>query len=253
MISLPRIRSGLLRHPLDQQVLVYDPGTEQVHLLDPTTACVLELLEEGEWSREKIPSEITRRLGVAPDAGYFALALDELRKAGLLDEANRPDPLVDVTRRDLVKRLALTGAAALLVPAVTTLTATRGYAQGSPVLLANGQACPGGNSTCASNLCCNGFCADTCNVGVGGACPTGAFQCTTGFCCNNICAANACASRVACDSCQTDGECTDGNCNVNSLCGNGNGQANGTPCSGNGNCCSGNCDGPVQNKVCVAA
>jgi hypothetical protein len=255
MNSLPRVRAGLLRHPLEDQVLVYDPRDEQVHLLDPATACVLELLEEGGWTAEGIAYEVGHRLGVSPDAGFLTLAVDELRKAKLLDKSGAmPEPLVDVTRRDVIRRLALTGAAAVLVPAVATLTATKGYAQGSVTLLPDGTACPGGNSTCSSGLCCAGTCASTCSVAVGQPCPNGNSQCASGICCSGVCASVACGSLASCSTCQTDGECSNGNCNNVNLCGNtGTGSPNGTACTGHGTCCSQNCVGTAQNKTCQPA
>jgi len=159
MNNLPRVRSGLLRHALDNQVLVYDSRDGHVHLLDPATACVMQLLEEGVTTADEIISQIAIRLDVSRNAEFLPLALDELRKAGLLDlsAVTAPAPLVEVNRRDMIRRLALTGAAAMLVPAVATLTATPGYAQGSGCDRAqnktpNGGECSG-NGNCCSNNC----------------------------------------------------------------------------------------------------
>src|SRR5687768_6183196 len=132
MTPLPRIRAGLLKHPLDRQVLVYDTVLDRVHLLDPTTACVLELLEEGTHTPEGISAQIVARLDVTPNPNFLVLAIDELRKADLLDLSNDCGaPIVDAQRRELLKSIAMTGAAALLIPTVASLTATRGYAQGT--------------------------------------------------------------------------------------------------------------------------
>lgn len=223
MTALPRIRAGLLKHPLDKQVLVYDTRADRVHLLDPMTACVLELLEEGGRTPDEISEQIVARLDLAPSAGFLPLALEELRKAGLFDEtAAVPDPLVDVRRRELLRTIAMTGAAALLVPTVASLTATRGYAQGT-VLAGAGQGC-GSNATCASNNCCNGICSAT-------GCPQAA---------GSICTAN--------NQCAAAGGCCAGICSDTT-------KANGTACTGQGSscahaktaadltCCSGNCSG----------
>ena len=58
------IRPGLLRHRLDDQVLVYDARENRVHLLDLTTGWVLELLEEGRNTEEEIIAGIAKPLGV---------------------------------------------------------------------------------------------------------------------------------------------------------------------------------------------
>ncbi|MDQ3080838.1 MAG: HPr-rel-A system PqqD family peptide chaperone [Gemmatimonadota bacterium] len=229
MISLPRVRAGLLRHALDKQVLVYDPGTSLVHLLDPATACVMELLEEGATSADEIVSQIAIRLDVSRNPEFLPLALDELRKAGLLDLSAEaaPAPLVDVNRRDMIRKLALTGAAAMLVPAVATLTATPGYAQGS-AQIGPGGACVGTSQCLApSTICCNGFCAQTCSVGEGGTCPNGVSQCAPGLnCCAGSCQAAACG-----------GSCPAGSANANGL-------SSGSLCEPNnrGACCSNYCD-----------
>ncbi|MBA2708586.1 MAG: hypothetical protein H0U59_12350 [Gemmatimonadaceae bacterium] len=245
MSTAPRVRPGLLRHPLDSQVLVYDPRDEQVHLLDPTTACVLELLESGRYPLDKMPREVARRNNVPADPGLVALAVEELRRAGLLDESASPvAPLVDVSRRDLVRKLAMTGAAALLVPAVATLTATHGYAQSS-IGGGVGDACTV-NTQCASGLICcgTGFCAATCNVGPDGPCA-GNFQCTSGKCCSGKCAVFDCGSVGACGACNTDGECNTGLCGQ--ACGgtgignDRNKKPNGAACNGEGECCSNKC------------
>lgn len=241
MNSLPRIRSGLLRHPLDKQVIVYDSRDDRVHLLDPTTGCVLELLEEGGWTPDEITAEITARLDVSPNPGFLALALEELRKAGLLDSSSAPvAPMVDVTRRDLVRKLAMTGAAALLVPAVATLTATRGYAQGSGQLGA-GRACtlPG---ECISGDCCLGICSATgCPQANGAACTTGT-QCSSGSCVSGICTA---VGAATCAPCSSGAQCLCGTCGSGGACCGANKAPTGAACGGGGNCCSGTCTGGV--------
>lgn len=154
MISLPRIRSGLLRNPIDGQVLLYDTRDDKVHLLDPTTACVAELLEEGGWTEPGIVAEIGTRLGITPHQDFLPLAIDQLRNAGLLEEAVKVEPMIDVSRRDMVRKLAAAGIAGLMVPAIATLSASNAYAQsGSGV----GTSCAGPGN-CASGRCCGGLC-----------------------------------------------------------------------------------------------
>lgn len=152
MSSLPRVRPGLLRQRLDEQILVYDPREDKVHLLDPTSACVLDLLEEGGWARERISGEIARRMNVEASEELVSLSLDELRKADLLDTSSAPvAPVTDLRRREMLRKLGLAGAAALLIPAITTLTASPAYAIGTGCVLSPG--------ACTSNAqCCSGIC-----------------------------------------------------------------------------------------------
>jgi len=196
-MNLPRIRSGLLRHTLDNQVLIYDSRDDRVHLLDPTTACVLELLEEGGWTSKGITAELAVRLGVAENEAFLPLALDELRNADLLEPtAASPPAFVDVPRRELIRKLALTGAAAMLIPAIATLSATRAYAQASPGVGTVGACQPCVEDTdCAAfagdaSKGCNEFniCGQSGQAPPGGACGAGgAPNCCQGSCSQGIC------------------------------------------------------------------
>jgi hypothetical protein len=158
MSSLPRVRPGLLRQRFDEQILVYDPREDKVHLLDPTSACVLDLLEEGGWARERISGEVARRMNVEASDELVSLSLDELRKADLLDSSSAAvAPVTDLRRREMLRKLGLAGAAALLIPAITTLTATPAYAIGTGCVLSPG-ACTA-NAQCCSNICGRGGCS----------------------------------------------------------------------------------------------
>lgn len=151
MNSLPRVRPGLLRHELDGQVLIYDAREDRVHLLDTTTGHVFELLQEEGKTRESIVSELASRMNSIETDSLLQLSLDELRKADLLENAAMP-ALSDITRRDLLRKVGLAGAAAVLIPAIATLTATSAYAQASCV--AAGQICRTGGISCCHPLAC---------------------------------------------------------------------------------------------------
>jgi hypothetical protein len=155
-MNLPRVRPGLLRHELDGQVLIYDAREDRVHLLDTTTGHVFELLQEEGKTRESIVSELASRMNSIETDSLLQLSLDELRKAELLDEAATAMPaLSDISRRDLLRKVGLAGAAAVLIPAIATLTATSAYAQAS--CLPSGARCQfsGGLSCCHPLTCTN--------------------------------------------------------------------------------------------------
>ncbi|MEO7684030.1 MAG: hypothetical protein ABIU86_08850, partial [Gemmatimonadaceae bacterium] len=115
MNLLPRVRPGLLRHELDGQVLIYDAREDRVHLLDTTTGHVFELLAKGDRSREGIVSELATRMSSLESESLLQLSLEELRKADLLEDgpAAMP-PMSDISRRDLLRKVGLVGAAALV-------------------------------------------------------------------------------------------------------------------------------------------
>ena len=155
MNSLPRVRAGLLRHELDGQVLIYDARDDRVHLLDTTTGHVFELLEQGEKSREGIVSALATRMNTLESESLLQLSIEELRKANLLETGPALPALSDISRRDLLRKVGLVGAAALAIPAIATLTATSAYAQAS--CIANGQLClrSGAIGCCHPNTCNN--------------------------------------------------------------------------------------------------
>jgi hypothetical protein len=202
MTPLPRVRPGLLHHKLDEQVLVYDSRGDKVHLLDPTTACVLTLLEEGGWTREGVAAELFRRLGIDSSETLVPLAVEELRAADLLEITPEPEmPLADVTRRELLRKIGLTGAAALLIPAIVTFTATPGYAQTSAGgALLPGAVCTGATpaTSCGPGLFCyaspgNGsFCATNGCTKHGQACSQSSDCCATPHVSGNNCAPSTC-------------------------------------------------------------
>src|SRR5687768_9681297 len=154
MNLLPRVRAGLLRHQLDGQVLIYDARDDRVHLLDTTTGHVFELLEEGGRGREGIVAELATRMNAVESDSLLQLSLEELRKADLLDDVSGPvAPLSEINRRDLLRKVGMAGAAALLIPAIATLTATSAYAQASCAPITH--FCePGGVPCCPGLACC---------------------------------------------------------------------------------------------------
>lgn len=170
MDPVPRIRQGLLRHALDDQVLVYDTSKDELHLLDRATATVLELLEEGGWTVEGITGEIADRTGLTRDPGFLSLAIEELRRTELLDETTETVAAMgDLTRRDVMKRLMMTGMAAALLPAIATVTATRGMAQ-TVGNVASCLPCTTNEQCIPPNTCISGAGGNRCS---GGANPTG--------------------------------------------------------------------------------
>src|SRR5260221_12640693 len=116
MSSIPRVRPGLLRHSMDDQILVYDPREDKVHLLNPTTACVLDLLQEGGWSEERMRDEVARRRNIEPSAELLSLSFDELRKADLLVPNAAPIARVsDLVRQSIVRSTGLAGLSAMRI------------------------------------------------------------------------------------------------------------------------------------------
>jgi hypothetical protein len=158
MQPLPTLRGDLRRHLLDDQLLVYDPINDHVHLLDSITAKVVGLMENGA-SAESIVDHLKAQHGPHADGDLLALTLDQLAAAGLLAETQDavPTGMHDGTRRQMLQKVAAVGLG-FLVPTILTLTPRLTYAQASGFGL--GSACD------SSSQCLNGCCQQ----GTSGAC-----------------------------------------------------------------------------------
>jgi len=120
---------GLLIERLEGELLVINESTQEAHALNETAAIVFELCD-GSTSRAEMAAEVARRSGLPADERVVALALTDLVDAGLVvsDESDRPT----VTRRALIRRLALPAAAMALLPIVETILVPSRAAGQSP-------------------------------------------------------------------------------------------------------------------------
>jgi hypothetical protein len=145
MGTFPRVRPGLLRHTVNDQVVVYDTQRDRVHLLDSTTGWVLESLENAQ-SVDAIKAGLPVFDGTLSEE-LLALSLDQLREAELLDEfADEVAPLSEVSRREMIRKIGFVSAA-VLIPAIVTLTPNVAWAV----------SCSQKDGDCAVGVCCAGF------------------------------------------------------------------------------------------------
>ena len=165
MTSLPGLRTGLLCNELDGQVLVYDAHSDAIHLLDATTARVMELLRDCRLTTEEVAAELARDNDAASGSALLELALQELRNAELLDEQPSSAMPAALSRRDLLRKVTFAGAAAALIPTIVTLSATRAYGQGS---------CKAKKACCVVDADC---CSNKCDASTGTGCTTGPLEC----------------------------------------------------------------------------
>ena len=100
------------------ELLVMKRSTNEAHALNETAAIVFDLCD-GTTSRATMVAEVARRTGLPADESIVELALTELADAGLiaLDESGRPA----LTRRALIRKLALPVAGIALLPVVETI------------------------------------------------------------------------------------------------------------------------------------
>ncbi len=117
--SLPLRRPGLIvqkRAAADGSVLVHDPVTGSGHIVNAAGAAVLAAAD-GATSREDMAEMVAAATELPADVGVVDLALDELMEAGLVS-ASEPSGL---SRRALIGRLALAGAAVAALPVVLSV------------------------------------------------------------------------------------------------------------------------------------
>jgi hypothetical protein len=121
---------GLLIERVDGELLVVNESNHEAHALNETAAIVFDLCD-GSMSRSAMAAEVARRTGLPPDESVVDLALTDLVEAGLvvLD-----DELPSITRRSLIRSLALPAAAMAMLPVVeTVLMPSRATGQSVPV------------------------------------------------------------------------------------------------------------------------
>jgi hypothetical protein len=109
------------------EILAVKEGSLEAHAINLGAAAVYDLCD-GNTSKSDMAAEIHRRTGLPADDEIVDLALSELVETGLvlLDD---PEPRSAVTRRALVRRLALSSTLALMLPVVETIVVPPAEAQ----------------------------------------------------------------------------------------------------------------------------
>jgi hypothetical protein len=143
-------KEGLLVHPVDDEVLVYDLNRHRAHCLNQAAATVWKHCD-GRTGVRELARIVGRELDVAFDEQMLLLAIRQLDQARLLEEGplSRPGP-PQISRREVLKRVGL--AAAVSVPLITSIISP------TPAQAATCVAKGGG---CTSSLQC---CSKVCNT-----------------------------------------------------------------------------------------
>ena len=161
MMHLPRGRQNdVVIQRLDGELLVYVVESDRAVCLNEGAAAVWQACD-GETTIAGIREAVIRALGTPVDDEFVLLALDDLRKEGLLADEDEAAPALEgLTRREMIRRVGLTTAAAL--PLVTSVTVpSAAEAQSVAFCAADACACIGmGNVASCSALLggCGGGC-----------------------------------------------------------------------------------------------
>jgi hypothetical protein len=153
-MQLPNARrEGLIVEELAGETLVYDLGAHKAHSLNPTAALVWRCCD-GVKTVEDAAEALHEELQAPRSEDLVILALDRLRGAKLLAD-DAPAPSTEISRRSVMKKLALAGGLVVILPVIHSIVAP------TP---AQAQTCvnPGGfppGTPCSNNLqCCSNIC-----------------------------------------------------------------------------------------------
>lgn len=160
--SRPQARTdALLVEQVDAETVVYDTESKQVHCLGPLAAAVFAHCD-GRTAPARLATLAGERLGTAVGEDEVAAALSQLEERRLL--ARPPLVLHDgLSRREMMRRSVLAGAAVAAVPLITSIAAPTAAMAQSPGDIPTGCTGCGQNKDCASNHCCQTVAGKQCN------------------------------------------------------------------------------------------
>lgn len=236
----PRAVTGTHTTPVGDELMVHVVGTAETHLLSSTTASVWQRCD-GRASRVDLESVFADQPAeLRPE--LVQLALDQLEKAGLVEDGGDSSDLQRESRRRFLRKAAI---AAVAVPTITTVVTAQPAAASSHETTGCSSAnpCPDNqlcnastgvcycenNNNCASNQACVsgtcGPCSSASQCRSGQACVSQTCQATcdgdttcrsTEYCCassNAGCVVGTCTARRGTDeTCSRSGQCTSGCC-----------------------------------------
>ena len=148
--SLPLARNdGLITKKTGDEILIYDIEQHKAHCLNEMAGLMWEHCD-GKTTINQLASLLTLNENVGKEEleQIVILALDQLKKSNLLNEAFNPPKMTHrISRRQLVKAA---GIALVALPVISTLIAPN---------VADAQCCiPDGNKCSDSRQCCSGLC-----------------------------------------------------------------------------------------------
>jgi hypothetical protein len=157
----------LLVEELPGELLVYDLVRNKAHCLNQTAAFIWQHCD-GATTVAEIAARLPEELGLPADETLVWLALDRLGQAGLLqDQPTPPAGQKLLGRRDLMRKLALTGSLAMLLPLISTANIPAAAAAASnpckppncncPNDSARGSCCAGISDDLKIKNCCGGI------------------------------------------------------------------------------------------------
>jgi hypothetical protein len=183
MTNYPQSRkANIVVQDLDSEVLIYDLKINKAYCLNQTSALVFQLCN-GKNSLPEICEQMSFRLKTFVSEDIVQLALEELKKENLLENADElPNHFAGLARRDIIKKIGLASMVAL--PIVSSIVA--------PVSV-NAQSCIPFNAACTPGPSNGGCCPMSTCAGILNIC--GCMCVTPGDCLSQT----SCPSTVNCN------------------------------------------------------
>jgi len=114
--DFPKARhNDLLVEKVGDETILYDGQRQLAHSLNRSASIVWEN-SDGEHSVPELAQLVGAEMGIEPNDSVVEYALEKLASANLLEDNH-------VSRRDVVRRMTLAGAAALALPVVLSVVA----------------------------------------------------------------------------------------------------------------------------------
>jgi hypothetical protein len=150
MSQLPKVRTAnIIIQEMDKELLIYDLHINKAFSLNETSAFVWQLCD-GKSSIAELSQIVSRKWETAINDEFIWLTLNELKKNGLLENADEIATQFDgLSRREIVKKVGL--ASMIALPVISSVIA--------PSALMAQSACLDLLSPCSqSSSCCTGSC-----------------------------------------------------------------------------------------------
>lgn len=108
--------------PLPNEVVLYDGTSHQAHCVNETVFKIWQNAD-GTRSVDQLAEIMTRDLKMSCSREIVLLALEDLRQANLLEDADLPSEAYLPSRRDVARKLSLAGLSLSLLPFVSSMVA----------------------------------------------------------------------------------------------------------------------------------
>jgi hypothetical protein len=115
-----RIQRGFSVQQVGSETLVYDDCRHRAYCLNESSS-VIWRLADGERGIAEICMEASLELQTPVSEEFVVFAMEELRKAGLIEPSQTAGDGSSISRRVMLQRLGVAGA--LLLPAITSIVA----------------------------------------------------------------------------------------------------------------------------------